>query len=210
VCCSFDSSWDVVEVADLGRIPDQVDRGDTSVYDGESDDISRSTRGSDEGAGGTVDDRGLGKGRERRARRQDLSGDVARPCDRRTGEEARSAPVHPEDHVRVEHAQQGLEIPGSRRGKERVDDATLDRQIGIRARRASWRAAAGVFPTTSAISSNGTAKTSWSTNASRSAGVNVSSTTSSASPTESAMTASRSGLSSMAPVTIGSGSQLPA
>ena len=61
------------------------------------------------------------------------------------------------------------------------------------------------------MSSNGTAKTSWSTNARRSAGCSVSSTTSSAAPTASAASASPSGsgAASSARVTIGSGSRPP-
>ena len=62
-----------------------------------------------------------------------------------------------------------------------------------RARLASCRVAAALRPTIGAISSNGTANMSCSTNASRSAGARVSSTTSNASPTESASTASCAG-----------------
>ncbi len=60
-----------------------------------------------------------------------------------------------------------------------------------------------------AISSNGTAKTSWSTNASRSLGLSVSSTTRSASPTESASKASCSGSVPSSGSTIGSGTRGP-
>ena len=61
------------------------------------------------------------------------------------------------------------------------------------------------------MSSNGTANTSWSTNARRSAGCSVSSTTSSAAPTASAASASSSGsgAASSVRVTIGSGSRPP-
>ncbi len=62
-----------------------------------------------------------------------------------------------------------------------------------RARLASWRVASGERSTIAAISSNGTANMSCSTNASRSAGLSVSSTTCSAIPTESASNASCSG-----------------
>src|SRR5438445_1229810 len=62
-----------------------------------------------------------------------------------------------------------------------------------RARLASCRAAAGVRPTMGAISSNGRSNMSCSTNATRSGGASVSSTTSSAGPTASARSASRSG-----------------
>jgi predicted enzyme related to lactoylglutathione lyase len=65
--------------------------------------------------------------------------------------------------------------------------------IRRRARLASCRVAVGESSTIGAISSNGTANMSCSTNASRSAGVSVSSTTSKARPTESASTASCSG-----------------
>ena len=62
-----------------------------------------------------------------------------------------------------------------------------------RARLASCFAALGERPRMVPISSNGTAKTSWSTNASRSAGARVSSTTCSAGPSASARSASYSG-----------------
>ena len=62
-----------------------------------------------------------------------------------------------------------------------------------RARLASCRAASGERPSTAATSVNGMANVSCSTNASRSAGVSVSSTTRRARPTESASTASSSG-----------------
>ena len=62
-----------------------------------------------------------------------------------------------------------------------------------RARLASCLAAAGVRPTIGAISSKGRSNTSCSTNATRSAGASVSSTTRSAAPTESARRASCSG-----------------
>ena len=74
-----------------------------------------------------------------------------------------------------------------------------------RARLASWRAASGERSTIGAISSNGTANMSCRTNASRSAGVSVSSTTSSARPTESASSASCSGSVPSSRSTIGSG-----
>ncbi len=64
-------------------------------------------------------------------------------------------------------------------------------------------------PTIGAMSSNGTAKTSWSTNARRSAGCSVSSTTSSAAPTASAaiVRLSESGSALSARVMTGSGSR---
>ena len=74
-----------------------------------------------------------------------------------------------------------------------------------RARLASWRAAATERPSMPAISSNGTPNRSWSTNASRSAGVRVSSTTSRAKPTPSATSAWCSGSAPSGRVTTGSG-----
>ena len=79
-----------------------------------------------------------------------------------------------------------------------------------RARLASWRAESGLRSTTRAISSNGTAKTSCRTNARRSAGLRLSSTTSRARPIESASSACCSGPPSPGSPTSGSGSQLPA
>ena len=75
-----------------------------------------------------------------------------------------------------------------------------------RARCAIWRTAAGVLPTTSAISSYGVSNTSCSTNTTRSAGPRVSSTVSMAIETFSANSASSatSGL-----VSSGSGSHSP-
>ena len=74
-----------------------------------------------------------------------------------------------------------------------------------RARLASCLVAVGERPTTGAISSKGTAKRSCNTNARRSGGFNVSSTTSSARPTESASSASYSGSIPSSLLTIGSG-----
>ena len=74
-----------------------------------------------------------------------------------------------------------------------------------RARLASCLVAVGVRPTIGATSSNGTAKTSCSTKATRSAGVRESRTTSSASPTASPNRASCSGSSPASGLTIGSG-----
>jgi hypothetical protein len=69
--------------------------------------------------------------------------------------------------------------------------------------------ASGERSTIGAISSKGTAKMSCRTNASRSSGVSVSSTTSSARPTESASNASCSGSTPSARSTIGSGTRTP-
>ena len=77
-----------------------------------------------------------------------------------------------------------------------------------RARLASWRVATTERSTMGAISSKVIPNTSWSTNASRSAGSSFSRTTSSARPTESASMASASGPSSpraIARAMIGSG-----
>ena len=74
-----------------------------------------------------------------------------------------------------------------------------------RARLASWRVASGDRSTIGAISSNGTANMSWSTNASRSAGGSLSSTTSRARPTASASSAWCSGSTRSSRSTIGSG-----
>ena len=102
---------------------------------------------------------------------------------------------------------------GRRRGTRRRPRAGGRGRLGAgsslwtrrRARLASWRAAGGLRPTIGAISSKGTPNMSCRTNASRSAGVRVSSTTSSASPTESASSASCSGSVAVGSAT-GSGS----
>ena len=65
------------------------------------------------------------------------------PSDRRTGEQAGSAAVHPEDDLGVEDPEQRVEVPGSGRRQERVDDATLDGHVGVRARRALADASPG-------------------------------------------------------------------
>src|SRR5690348_15697364 len=80
--------------------------------------------------------------------------------------------------------------------------------IRRRPRLASWRAASGDRPVMEAISPNGRPNVSCRTNATRSAGGSVSSTTSSARPTESAIIASCSGPCSYPATTasIGSGS----
>jgi len=78
----------------------------------------------------------------------------------------------------------GVACSAAGRGEEGVDDLWL----------ASWRAVAGVRPTMGAMSAKDRSNMSCRTKASRSAGVSVSSTTCSASPTESASSASSSGL----------------
>jgi hypothetical protein len=121
--------------------------------------------------------------------------------------------VGAEDDVRVEDGQQRVEVARSGGGQERVDEGRLAEPVGFsvplaparaRARLASWRVAGTLRSTIGAISSKGIAKTSCSTNATRSAGVSVSSTTSSARPTESARSASCSG-SDSASLAAGSG-----
>ena len=87
---------------------------------------------------------------------------------------------HPHHDVGVEHRQQRVEVARAGGGEERVDDLALPRRSASgggsaprtrrRARLASWRAASGVRSTIGAISSNGTANMSCSTNASRSGG----------------------------------------
>jgi transposase len=100
-----------------------------------------------------------------------------------------------------------------------LDDLSLSVQVGVgdgvvsrtrqQARLASWQAASGERSTIGAISSKGTAKMSWSANASRSVGLGISSTTSSARPTESASSASCSGSVPSARSTIGSSTCMP-
>ena len=97
-----------------------------------------------------------------------------------------------------------LEVAGAGGGQEGVDDLRCRCESAVgdrvaspctrrRARLASFFVATGERPTMGAIWSNGTANMSCSTNAIRSAGASVSSTTSSARPTESASSASSSG-----------------
>ena len=138
---------------------------------------------------------------------------VARPVD--LPGEGKRAGVGAQHDVGIEHGQQALEVALAGGGQEGVDDPALLVRVGVgdggapctrrRARLASWRAAVGVRSTIGAISSNGTANMSCRTNARRSAGGSVSSTTSSARPTESASSASCSGSMPAALETIGSG-----
>ena len=93
-------------------------------------------------------------------------------------------------HVGVQQCQQATSLRCSAAG---VSGSAGSKRTRRRARLASLRAATGVRPTMGAISSKGTAKQSCSTNARRSAGSKVSSTTSNARPTESARSASSSG-----------------
>ena len=103
------------------------------------------------------------------------------------------AAVDAQHDLGVEHSEQRLEVALAGGGEERVDELALAGESvsgsGVaprtrrRARLASCRVAAGERSTIGAISSNGTANMSCRTNASRSAGASVSSTTSSASPT---------------------------
>ncbi len=112
------------------------------------------------------------------------------------GHRRRRGAVVAEHDIGVEHGQQRAEVAVAQRGEEGIDDLPLPGEIGLpggavpwtrlRARLASWRAAAGERSRMAAISSNGTAKMSCRTKASRSAGARMSSTTISAGPTESA------------------------
>ena len=105
--------------------------------------------------------------------------------------------------VRVEHCDESIEVTVAGGREIRVHHCLLSSRSGSgggaasrtrrRARLASWRVACGERSTIAAISSNGTANMSWSTNASRSAGVSVSRTTCNAIPTASASNASCSG-----------------
>ena len=104
------------------------------------------------------------------------------------------AAVGAQHDVGVEHRHQRLEVAVAGGGEVGVDDRLLAGQVRVRrgrrsrtrrrARLASWRVACGERSTIAAISSNGTANMSCSTNASRSAGLSVSSTTCSAIPTD--------------------------
>ena len=174
----------------------------------------RPIAGEHDDAGGAVDERRPGT-----VRRTGGRASPARPRPRRRGPRAspgRRARVGPEHDVRIEDRDERLEVavraaarnasttarcPASRRPASTGAPCTRRR-----ARLASCRAAVGVASTIGAISSNGTANTSCSTKARRSAGVSVSRTTSSASPTESASSASCSGSGPVAALeTIGSG-----
>ena len=111
--------------------------------------------------------------------------------------------VGPDHDVGVEHGEQGLEVAVARGGQEGVDHFALALEVGVGDGLLALDAPAGAAgqlagrlgerSTIGAISSKGTAKMSCRTKASRSAGVNVSSTTSRATPTESARSASCSG-----------------
>ena len=117
------------------------------------------------------------------------------------GRSERAGPgVGAEHDVGVEHGEQAVEVAlagGREKGVDKSAAAGRGRRpvTGAaprsrrRARLASCLAAAGERSRIGPICSNGTAKMSCSTNASRSVGDSVSSTTSSASPTESASTA---------------------
>ena len=112
-----------------------------------------------------------------------------------------------EDGARIEQRQQGAEIPApggrkaatiSRFRDRAASDAAAAPCTRRRARLASCRAATGERSMIAPTSPNDTSKTSCKTNASRSAGVSVSSTTISAAPTESASSASSSGPAGLA------------
>ena len=175
------------------------------------------TLGRHDDAGGAVDERGAHVRREPREHHRPAGhGLRAADDDRRVG--IGHASVGAQDDVGVEHGHERVEVAlrGPRRRRRRRPPAGArgpDRAPGAspctrrRARLASWRAAVGVRPTIGAISSNGTANMSCSTNARRSAGGSVSSTTSSASPTESASRASCSGSTSSARLMTGSGTR---
>jgi hypothetical protein len=135
--------------------------------------------------------------------RHRLAGDRLRPAD--VARPSGRTEVGSQHRVRVEYGDQSVEVPVSPGCGEGLDDLALSLRIGVgdgvlgsartrrRVRLASWRAASGERSTIRAISSKGTANMSCSTNASRSAGLSVSSTTSRATPAEPANSASCSG-----------------
>ena len=148
-----------------------------------------------------------------------LASHVGRSADDLRRADRHGAGVGPEDDVRVQHLEQCVEVALARGGEERVEDLALGVEVGVGDRALALDPAAraarelarrsGERSTIGAISSNGTANMSCRTNASRSAGFSVSSTTSSARPTASARSASCSGLAPSGRSTIGSGMRTP-
>src|SRR5207245_3629305 len=108
----------------------------------EADDGDRPGPGADDYAGGAVDERGPPERREARTAREHLTRNRLGAFDRRPRERAVRAHVDPEDDVGVEHGEQRLEVAGARSGEERVDEAALPREIGVRRRGAALHASA--------------------------------------------------------------------
>ena len=175
-------------------VDDQVKRDDPAVSDCAAGDGDRGVRGTDEHSDRAVDERRSSERREWRAARQDLAGYRRSSDDRR----ARDWPVP--DRCRCgtlrpdRAARRASKSPARRRrGTPRPPRAAWRVRIGGRApprtrrlaRLASCRAAVGCGRRSGRCRRT-RSNMSWSTNASRSAGVSFSSTTSRAKPTESA------------------------
>ena len=59
------------------------------------------------------------------------SSDRPRPDDRRPGKRPGTAAIRAQHDVRIQHLHEGAQVPGSRSGEERVDDAPLNRQVRV-------------------------------------------------------------------------------
>ena len=113
--------------------------------------------------------------------------DRAAPPDRGGGAGTQHAAVGVEHDVRIEHGDERLEVTLAGGGEERVDDLALPADVDVGLDRGVGHAAASatrqlarrrrLAVENGAISSNGTLNMSWSTYATRSAGLSVSSTT---------------------------------
>jgi hypothetical protein len=139
-------------------------------------------------SGDAVDERGSDERVELRVGRG-VRGHGVRAVQQERGICAQSAAIDPQLDVGIEHFQEGIEVATARSGQERIDDPSLSREVAVglrrvgnrrRGRLASCWAAASERSSVVAMSANGTPNTSCRTNASRSAGVNASSTASSA------------------------------
>ena len=189
-----------------------VDRDDPSFGDGEGHDRDGRSIDRRDDSGGSVHERRV-QGRRRAGEHE--RADRPPPPHRERPPSAIRPGVGAEHDVGIEqpdepHRSRPSGPPRRRRRPPRARGPDRRRALTPpctrrRARLASWRVASGERSTMGAISSNGTANMSCNTNASRSAGARVSSTTSSARPTESASTASCSGSLQSGRSTIGSG-----
>jgi hypothetical protein len=81
--------------------------------------------------GRAVHEHGPGQGREPRAGRRQLAGNVRGARDRRPGERSGPSAVGSEDDIGIEHPQERLEIAGPRCREEGVDYASLNDEIRI-------------------------------------------------------------------------------
>src|SRR3954453_17067172 len=129
-----------VELTQALGVGEEVDLDDPPLPDGDAADRERLSVAEGDDADGAVDQRDVDVEAEARVhlrladhglRASDLSARSAGP------------EVGPQHHVRIEHLDQGLELPFAGRGQEGIDDSALGVEVGIGDRSLAPHASSG-------------------------------------------------------------------